>query len=154
MERNSCCIFCIPLLLFQLKFFWAGNNPVCSWTIRTVGCLMPICLLEHHSTWGKSFMQHEVVWQRRFCFSSSYSAFYMCMHAETHTPLIATKQPAFWRSCLRCSWSSQNLDLHDLILLLEMFRVIWFKKECRWFQIELLSIAWNMRCSIKNKMTS
>lgn len=125
-ECNSWCIFCIPFLLFLLKFFWPGNNPAYSWTISTVGYLMPIWLLEHHSTWEKPSMQHEVVWQRRLYFSSPHSTFYMCIHAETHTPLIATKQPAFWRSRLRCSWWSQNLDLNNLSLLLEIFKVIWF----------------------------
>lgn len=122
---NSCCIFCIPFPLLLLKFFGAVAISQCmleqlvQWaTLCHFDCLSTIVhgkIL--YATWS-------VLTKENVFFQSPFS---MCMHAETHphTP-PATKQPAFWRSCLRCAWSSQNLDLGDLILLLEIFRVILF----------------------------
>lgn len=55
------------------------------------------------------------------------STFSMCTYAEntpTHGFTTAAKSSAFWSSCLRCAWSSQNLDLPDLVLFLKVLKVL------------------------------
>lgn len=124
-EMQLSLYFLYPFPIPSIKVFWSsGNIPMYAWTISTVGHLMPIWLPELHSTWKSPLCN--LKW-----FDKGGSIFpvpipHVHTSRNTHAPVIATKQPAFWRSCLNCAWSSQNLDLGELILLLEIFKVIRF----------------------------